>query len=290
MQQTINGLSVGSVYALLGLSVTLIWGVLQILTFAQAQILVWGAFGSLLALNRGYSVPVAVIVGIAVGGLLSVLIDVTVLAALRRRKASEYAFVVATIGVALVLSAVLKWRTESQYQGFPRQGFPRGAFDLFGQNIPTLQLTVLSTSVAVMLALGFWLNRTRSGRAMRAVAFSRDTSELLGINSRLVYAAAFFVSGGLAALAGIFISVSTANIAYSSGDPLLLIAFAVIILGGMGSVRGAVVGGLLLGLIEVYATVYVSSVFRQSVAFLMILLVLLVRPSGLFGEREATRV
>ncbi len=290
MQQTINGLAVGSVYALLGLSVTLIWGVLHILTFTQAQILTWGAFGALAGLNRGWPVWLAVLLGMAVAGVLSVLIDATVLQALRRRRASEYAFVVVTIGVALMMQAILKYRTDSQFEAYSRKGFPRGAVEVFGQNVPRLQLVVLAVSLLAMAALGLWLRRTRFGRATRAVAYSRETAELLGINSRLVYSAAFLVSGALAALAGVFVSVSTANISYSSGDRLLLISFAVIILGGMGSVIGAVVGGLVLGVIEVYATAYVSSSFSEAVAFLVILVVLLVRPSGLFGEREVTRV
>ncbi|MER7000932.1 branched-chain amino acid ABC transporter permease [Streptomyces sp. NPDC000410] len=197
---------------------------------------------------------------------------------------------VVTIGVALVLAAILKWHTGSQYVAFPRQGLPQGALTVFGQNVPVLQLTVLGVSLAVMVLLGSWIRRTRAGRALRAVAHSQETAELLGIDSRRVYAVAHVVAGVLAALAGVFVAVATANVSYSSGDRALLVAFAVIILGGMGSMRGAVAGGLLLGLIEVYATVYVSSAFREAVGFLVIILVLFVRPSGLFGEKEATRV
>jgi branched-chain amino acid transport system permease protein len=290
VQQTINGLALGSVYALLGLGVTLVWGVLHLLTFAHAQILTWGAFGTLIALHWNWPVWLAVIAGMVTAALLSVAIDATVLQALRHRRASEYAFVVATIGIGLILAAILKWRTNSQFEPYPRQGFPTGAVEIFGQNVPKLQLTVLGVSLLVMLGLTVWLNRTHFGRAIRAVAYSRETAELLGINSRVVYATAFAVSGALAALAGVFVSVSTASISYSSGDRLLLVAFAVIILGGMGSVKGAVIGGLALGLIEVYATVHISSVFSEAVSFLIILAVLLVKPSGLFGEREVTRV
>lgn len=290
MQQTVNGLAAGSVYALLGLGVTLIWGVLHVLTFTHAQVLTWGAFAALIALNRDYPVPVAVLFGMVVAGVVSALIDSTVLEGLRRRGAHEHAFVVATIGLALMMQAILKNRTRSQTEPYPRDGFPRGPVEIFGQNVPKLQLTVLAASLIAMLALALWLNRTRFGRGIRAVAYSRETAELLGINSRLAYASAYFVSGALAALAGVFVSVSTANITYSSGDRLLLTAFAVIILGGMGSVAGAVAGGLLLGVIEVYATAHVSSKFSEAVAYLVILAVLLLRPAGLFGTKEATRV
>ena len=269
---------------------TLIWGVLHVLTFTHAQILTWGAFGALWALTSGWPVWGALLAGMLTGGLLAVIIDVTVLATLRRRGASEYAYVIATIGVALILSAILKWHTHSQYVALPRDGLPHGAMEILGQNVPRLQATVLGISVVVMTVLALWLGHTRSGRAMRAVAYSRESAELLGINSRRIYAMAHFISGVLAALAGVFVSVATANVSYSSGDRLLLTAFAVVVLGGMGSVWGAVAGGLLLGLIEVYATVYVSSTFREAAAFLTILVVLLVRPSGLFGARQAFRV
>jgi branched-chain amino acid transport system permease protein len=149
---------------------------------------------------------------------------------------------------------------------------------------------MLIISVTVMLILGYWLNRTKSGTAVRSVAYSRDTSELLGINSKWLFALCFFVSGTLAAIAGIFLAASSGQLNHSSNDAILLVAFAVIVLGGMGSIRGAVVGGLLLGLVSVYATIYVSSVFREAIAMMTILFVLVVRPSGLFGEKATTRV
>ncbi len=290
MQQTINGLASGSIYALLGLGVTLIWGVLHVLTFTHAQVMTWGAFGSLIALNRDMPVIVAILIGMAVAGGLSVAIDATVLEALRRRNAGEYAFVIATIGLALMLESVLRNETDGRVEPYPRDGFPVGPIELVGQNIPKLQLTVLFASLVAMVGLAAWLNFTRAGRGVRAVAYSPETASLLGINPRFVYALAYMISGALAALAGVFVAVSTANISYSSGDPLLLTTFAVIILGGMGSVLGAVVGGLALGVIEVYATVYVSPKFSEVVAYVVILVVLLLRPSGLFGSKEATRV
>lgn len=289
-QQTINGLSVGSVFALLGLGVTLVWGVLRVLNFSHAQILTWGAFGTAFALNSGWPLPVAVAVGLAVAAGLSAVLELTLVAALRRRRAPEFAYVVATIGVALVLETVLRWRTDAQIRPFPRRGFPTGSVELGGLTVPRLQVVILVVAVAVMVALSLWVQRTKAGRALRTVAYSREIAELLGINARAVFLLAFAISGALAALAGTFVAADTAQISYSTGEPLLLVAFAVIILGGMGSVRGAVAGGLLLGLAQVYATVYVSSVFRQAVAYLVIIAVLVVRPSGLFGEPETARV
>jgi branched-chain amino acid transport system permease protein len=290
IQQTINGLSVGSVLALLGLGVTLVWGLLGVLNFAHAQILTWGAYGCVWALDRGVPVIPAVLIGVVLGVALAVVINATVIAALRRRDAPEFAFVVATIGVALILQEILRWRTGAQTEPFPRKGFPTGTVDIGSISIPGLQIVILIVACVAMAALALWLNRTPSGRAVRTVAHSRETAELMGINSRRVYMLAFAISGVLAALGGIFVGVDGASISYSLGDPLLLSAFAVMILGGMGSPRGAVLGGLLLGIAQVYATVYVSSVFRQAVAMIIILVVLLLRPQGLFGEPQVARV
>jgi branched-chain amino acid transport system permease protein len=290
IQQTINGLSVGSVFALLGLGVTMVWGVLGVLNFAHAQILTWGAFSTWFALERDIPVIPAIAFGIVVGIAMSLVLNGTVVAALRKRNAPEFAYVVATIGVALILEEVLRGLTNAETRPFPREGYPTGGVALGSVSVPGLQIVVLVVSVLVMVALAFWLNRTKGGRAGRTVAYSRETAELLGINSKRVYVVAFAISGGLAALAGIFVAVDSANISFSTGDPLLLSAFAVMILGGMGSPKGAMLGGLVLGIAQVYATVYVSSVFRQAVAMLIILAVLLLRPQGLFGEPQAARV
>lgn len=290
IQQTINGLSVGSIFALLGLGVTLVWGVLRVLNFAHAQILTWGAFATALAVNSGQHVLVAIAAGIASAVAISIVLDSTLIAALRRRGAPDFAFAVATIGVALILEEILRWRTDAETRPFPRAGFPTGTIELGSITIPRLQIVILVVAVVVMALLAAWLKGSRMGRAIRTVAYSRETADLMGINSRLVYLVAFSISGALAALGGIFVSVDNAQISYSTGSPLLLVAFATMILGGMGSVRGAMVGGLALGLAQVYATVYVSSVFRQAVAMLIIVLVLVVRPQGLFGEPEAARV
>jgi branched-chain amino acid transport system permease protein len=290
MQQLINGLALGSTYALLGVGVTLVWGVLGILSFAHAQMMTWGAFAAYLTLEWGYPVPVAIIAGMVVAAALSVTMDLGFFTRLRIEKAPEFAYVVVTIGFAQILGTIASARTDSQTLGFPRDGFPVEPLDIFGQNVPRLSIVMLVVSLAIVAGLTFWLNRTRSGMAVRAVAYSREIGELLGIDSRRVFALCFAVSGAMAALAGIFLSASSGQLSHSSNDGLLLIAFAVIVLGGMGSIRGAVVGGLVLGIVGVYATVYISPVFREAVAMLTIMLVLVLRPSGLFGEKVTARV
>lgn len=290
LQQTVNGIALGATYALLGLGVTLIWGVLRVLNFAYSQFIVWGAFGTLVSLEHHWPAPVAVLAGMAVAGLVAVVVEMTVMQLMRRHNSSEFALVVATIGVYYVLSAIAQERSKSKTEAFPISVFPHGTIRIAGTGVPSLQLMTLLVSVVVMIGLGYWLTRTRIGRATRTVAESAQTAELLGVNSRAIFALAVFVSGCLAALAGIFEAATTATLSYSTGDQLLVVAFAVIVLGGMGSVRGAVVGGIALGLVQVYTTIYVSGVFSSAITYLLILIVLIVRPNGLFGAPEEARV
>jgi branched-chain amino acid transport system permease protein len=290
LQQTVNGIALGATYSLLGLGVTLIWGVLRVLNFAYSQFIVWGAFGTLIAIENHVPTVLAVLIGMAVAGVVAVFVDMTVMAFMRRRGTSEFALVVATIGVYYVLASVAQERSKSQIETFPIGGFPHGSIHLGHTSLPSLQLLSLVISVAVMIVLGYWLNRTRLGRATRTVAYSAPTAELLGVNSRAIFALAVFVSGCLAALAGIFNAADSSTLSYSDGDQLLVVAFAVIVLGGMGSVKGAVIGGLALGLVQVYTTLYVSGVFSSAITYLLIVAVLIVKPNGLFGVREEARV
>jgi branched-chain amino acid transport system permease protein len=264
LQQTINGIALGATYALLGLGVTLIWGVLRVLNFAFGQFITWGAFGCYLCLQHGVPTWLAVLAGMVVGGALAVVVDGTVISYMRRKR--------------------------SQIKAFPSHDFPRGAFAIGSVEIPKLQLLSLVIGLVVMAALGLWLRYTWSGRATRTVSWSAGTAELLGVRSTRIFALAVFISGALAALAGICIAAETATLSYSSGDPLLTVAFAVIVIGGMGSVQGAVAGGLILGLAQVYTTAYISNTFSEAVGYIAILLILTLRPTGLFGSPEEQRV
>jgi branched-chain amino acid transport system permease protein len=212
-QQTINGVALGATYALLGLGVTLIWGVLRVLNFAYGQFITWGAFGCLVAIEDGVPVWLAVIIGMVAGAIVAVIVDATVINYMRRKKSSEFAMVVATIGVSYVLSTIVQQRTDSQIRPFPVDKFPTGEIHLWGSNtIPNLQLTVLIVSLVAMLLLGFWLTRTRTGRATRTVAYSAGTAELLGVRSQWIFALAVAVSGALAALSGVSIAAVTSTL------------------------------------------------------------------------------
>jgi branched-chain amino acid transport system permease protein len=289
VQQFINGLALGSVYALLALGVTLVWGVLDVLNFAHAQFMTWGTFGTVLFLNRGYPVIPSIVFGMVVAAVLAIIVEEAVISPLRRRSTDLFAPVIATIGVGFVLQTILKIRTDGELKPVPLEGFPTGRFEIGDISIPKLQVVVLVTTVLLMIVIALWLGRTRSGRELRAVAYSREISQLLGINARAAFMTAFAVSGALAAVAGTFVAVQTSLVSYSSGDTLLLVIFAAIVIGGMGSVPGAVLGGIVLGISQTMASAYVSTQLSDGAAFLLMLVILLVRPTGLIPQKAATR-
>jgi branched-chain amino acid transport system permease protein len=291
LQQFVNGVALGSVYALLALGVTLVWGVLDVLNFAHGQFVTWGTFATAAAITTGHlPVAIAVVVGMVFAALLAAVVERVVIAPLKRRgQGDEFAAVVATIGVSLLLLTLIRDLTSSELRPFPVKGFPSGRIGIGGIELPKLQLVVLATTLAAMVLLGFWLARTRLGRELRAVAYSREISQLLGVNAGRVFALAFAISGALAALAGTFVAVQTTLVSYSTGDQLLTLTFAAVVIGGMGSVPGAVVGGLALGLMEVMLAAYTSSRFDDAFPFLLMALVLLARPTGLFRQQAVAR-
>jgi branched-chain amino acid transport system permease protein len=207
----------------------------------------------------------------------------------RRSDSDDFAFVVATIGTGLLLETLIQYLSDSGIKSFPTKGFPTGTVSIGSVALPTLQLTVLGSTVAIMVLLGVWLKYSRLGRELRAVAFSQEISQLLGINARQVFICAFAISGALAALAGTFVAVQTTTISYSTGDSLLTLTFAAVVVGGIGSVPGAVVGGLSLGIGQVLLAGYLSSNFSNGFAYVMMAAVLLVRPTGLFKQQVVAR-
>jgi branched-chain amino acid transport system permease protein len=289
-QQLVNGIALGSVYALLALGVTLVWGVLNVLNFAHAQFITWGTFGTWLALEHGLPAPLAILVGVAVGAVLAVLLERLIISTLARRPhTNEFTFVVATIGVGLLLETLIQSLSGSAIDRFPLTGFPSGNLLVGSVGIPDLQILILAVTAVITVLLAAWLRYASLGRELRAVAYSREIAQLLGINARRVFMTAFLISGGLAALAGTFVSAETATVSYSSGDALLTLTFAAVVVGGIGSAPGAVAGGLLLGVGQVMLAGYFSSNFSNGFAYVLMAAVLLIRPTGLFKQEVVVR-
>lgn len=291
-QQLLNGVVVGSIYALFALGFTLVFGINHILNLAHGAVFMWAAFAALYAVTAlGWPLPLAALAALAVGAALAFLVDLVALRPLRARKAPEFAAIVSSIGAGLILLSLAQQVSETRVMRFPFGTFPSMAFTVAGLRVTLLQLVILGTVAATVGLLTLYLYRTSLGRQVRAVAVSEDTARLLGINPGLVFAQVFLISGALAGIAGLLIGLAFNSVHYMMGEPLLLRAFVVVVLGGLGSIVGAVVAGLALGLVQALGVAYASSGVADALLFGLLFLVLLARPTGLFGAAQgAVRV
>jgi branched-chain amino acid transport system permease protein len=284
MQQLLNGIVVGSVYALFALGFTLIFGVNRVMNMAHGGVFMWGAFAGLYSVTWLHApFIIALLIGALGGGLASVLLDWTAFRPLRRQNAPEFSSIVSSIGASLIFLSVAQQLTATRVMRFPFGTFPIVAFTMFGLRIQLLQLVIIAVAALMVVGLLYYLYRTSFGRQIRAVAFSEHTSKLLGINPTAINFQVFFISGALAGIAGVLIGIVFNSVQFMMGEPLLLRAFVIVVLGGLGSIPGALVAGLLIGLIQTLTVAYLSAGLADALVFSTLFLVLLVRPTGLFG-------
>jgi branched-chain amino acid transport system permease protein len=277
-QYSFNGLILGANYALVGIGLTMIFGIMNIANFAHGQFYMLGGFFAYmlvakLGLHYLVSLPLAVVAVAAIGWGLERLIFA------RLRDRSPMTAVLATIGLAIALEsgALLTWGPQPESIPTPFSPFPLQLGPLF---VTPARLFVLAVTVAALAALYFYLNHTRAGTAMRAAFQNRDAAALVGIDIDRLYALTFAFGAGLAALGGVLLG-SLFLVHPTMGEVATLKAFIVVILGGLGSVFGSAVGGLILGLAESFGTM-LSSQWKDGIGFLLVILILLYRPDGLF--------
>lgn len=284
-QQIFNGLVVGGTYALFALGFTMVFGVLHVLNMAHGAVFMWGAFAGLFAITL-LDLPlwVAMIVAMLAGGLVSVAVDVVALRPLRRRRAPEFAAIVSSIGFAQILMSLAQYASGAQVHRFPFGTFPIAFYEVFGIRVSLQQIAILLSVSLLVVCLLLIFYRTGFGRKLRAVAISDVTAQLLGINLDRTHQLTFFISGLLAGAAGVIIGIAFNSVHYLMGEPYLMRAFVVIILGGLGSISGAVVGGLIFGMIQTLSIAFLSSSLSDAILFGMLFVILLIRPSGLFGS------
>jgi branched-chain amino acid transport system permease protein len=282
-QQLVNGLVLGSVYSLFALGFTLVFGVLGILNLAHGAVFMWGAYAGLFAVTGlELPLPIAFLSAMLVGGLLSVLVDQVAFRALRKRDAPEFSAIVSSIGASLVLLSLAQQMSKTQITRFPFGTLDVRLFEVAGLRITSLQLLVLAAVCTMVVFLALWLQHSSAGRQLRAVALSRQTASLLGVNTRAVYFQTFFIAGALAAAAGVLIGLLYNSVHFLMGEPFMLRAFVVIVAGGLGSVRGAVVAGLLLGMVQTLAIAYFSTALVDALIFSLLFALLLFWPQGMF--------
>jgi branched-chain amino acid transport system permease protein len=282
-QQILNGLMTGSVYALFALGFTLIFGVHHVLNLAHGAVFMWGAFVGLWCVSLlDLPLAAATLVAAIAAGLLSVALDWVAFRPLRHRRAPEFSAIISSIGAGFILMNLAQRASDTQILRFPFDTFPIQVFRVAGLRVTLLQITVVATSLALTGLLLAYLYRTSFGQRIRAVAVDERAAGLLGVNADQVYFQTFFISGALAGVAGVLIGLAFNSVHFLMGEPYMLRAFVVIVLGGLGSVVGAVVAGLLLGIVHTLTIAYVSTGLSDAIIFSILFAALLVRPTGFF--------
>lgn len=309
-QQFLNGLSIGSVYAIFALGYTLVFSILGIINFAHGAIftlgayftyaLMGGAFG-LSGLLANASLPlqlpfaVALVLGSTLAGLVGVAIERIAFRPLRRRRADPLLTVVSSLGVAVVIVNLIQYLVGAEIYTFPASTYgnlPAAInFGTAAQPIPvrSVQVVIFGVSVVIVAILTYLINSTKFGKAMQAVAEDATTASLLGINVDRFVVLTFFISSFLGGLAGTLVGSSVSIAGPYFGIVFGLKGLAVIVLGGLGSIPGAVLGGLIIGLVEAFVPSDYSA-YKDAVAFSLLFIMLLVRPQGLLGRSAIQKV
>jgi branched-chain amino acid transport system permease protein len=287
MQYLVNGLALGSVYALFAVSFSLIFGVLDILNLAQVSLFTLGAYITLSCARSDVPLPVAAVLALAGCVLVGVLIDQLILRRLRGRPEAGIQALVAAIGAGAILDAVMLGWMGPDPRTFPTGWLPQRAYHLGGVTVTLAQILCAAAACAVMAALSLSLARSSWGRHVRAVAENPMAARVTGINVEGIYRSTVALSSALGGLAGLLFVLQYNSVTPDLGHSVELKGLAAIILGGMTSPAGSALGGLLLGLAEVYTIVLVGAGWKDLASFVVIVLVLVVRPRGLFGARQA---
>jgi branched-chain amino acid transport system permease protein len=289
-QALINGVAVGGIYALMAIGFSLVFSILDVVNFAHGSLYMIGAFvGLILYKSVGLPFWAAFLGGMAASALVGIFIERVSCAPLRHRGAPHIAFLISTLGMQLLLdtSGLILWGAATQ--PFPPP-VPNQTFQALGAQFTLYEVLILGTTFVLLFALQLLLTRTRVGKAIRATAQNPLAAGLMGIDVGRINWITFAISGALGAAAGIMVGIYYNSVYASMGFLAGLKGFAAAVLGGMGSLPGAVVGGILLGVIENLGTTVLGSGLRDITAFVIMILVLLVRPWGLLGTPQREKV
>ncbi len=286
LQYLLSGVTVGAVYALVALGFTLIYNASDVVNFAQGEFVMLGGMITFFAWQAGVPLPLAALLAILAAAVIGVLLNK--LAIEPARGAPVASLIIITIGASIFLRGGAQLVFDKQLHRFSSFSGD-DPLRVFGATILPQSLWVMAGAVAIFLALWLFFARTLTGKAVLATANNRIAASLVGINPNHMMTLSFAVSAAIGALAGVLVTPITLT-SYDLGVAMALKGFAAAMLGGMGVPAGALVGGLLLGLIEALTAGYVSSVYKDAVAFVLILAILFIRPQGLFGRGTMDRV
>jgi branched-chain amino acid transport system permease protein len=304
LQQLINGLTLGAVYAMVALGYTMVYGIIQLINFAHGEVVMIGAMVSFSIIGAlvGSNSPLPPVAIILLSGCAAVPICIAVAYVMERvayrplRSAPRLAPLITAIGVSIILQHVAMMIWSRNPLAFP-QILDNRVFEIAGATVTTVQFAIWGVSAAMMAMLHYMLHRTRLGIAMRATSQNPQVAGLMGIDTDRVIASTFAIGAALAAVAGIMVSTYYGIAHYTMGSLLGLKAFCAAVLGGIGNIPGAMLGGILLGVVEALGAGYIGdftnnwfgSNYQDVFAFIVLILVLVLRPSGLLGKRVEDR-
>ena len=292
ISQLFNGLQLGSIYALVALGYTMVYGIAKLINFAHGDIIMVGGYTVFLAIRlpifqNGLPLWLAVIPAVVVCTLLGVLIERIAYRPLR--DSSRISLLITTIGVSLFLQNLFVKIFSSSAKPIPAL-FPQKSIDFGGTHLSLATVITVVSTIILTYLLNLFVNKTKHGKAMLAVSEDYGAAELVGINVNQVMTMTFAIGSALAGIASVLYVSSYPQIQPFMGSMLGIKAFTAAVLGGIGSIPGAVVGGLILGIIEVMTRAYLSSAYADAIVFVLLIVVLLVQPNGLFGKLEKEKV
>ncbi len=284
----INGLGLGSVYAIIALGYTMVYGIAKMLNFAHGDVIMIGAYVAFFAISdMGLPLLPAILLSVAVCTVLGVLLER--LAYKPLRSASALSVLITAIGVSYFLQNAAQLLWSSSTKVFPSV-IANGGISTGGLTVSWLTLITIGVCILVMICLSLFINRTKTGRAMRACSEDKGASTLMGINVNRMISITFAIGSGLAAIASVLLCAAYPSVYPTLGAMPGIKAFTAAVFGGIGSIPGAFLGGLLLGVIEIFAKAYISTQLSDAIVFAVLILVLLIKPTGLLGKRIREKV
>ena len=296
---TVGGLAQGAIIALFALGYTLVYGVLRLINFAHSEVFLWGTYACLIVwgwfgLDQNSAPPsvggmllymvIGLVAAIVVSGLLALFVELVAYRPLRRRNAPPLAFLITAIGASLTISEVTGVLTHRNQRGVPPIIEAKAVITIGNTTITNLQILIVVLALVMMFVLDRFINRSRLGRGIRAVAQNPDSAALMGVNKSRVISLVFLLGGLMAGIAAVMYDLKIGVTKYDAGFLLGIDAFTAAVLGGIGNLRGALVGGILLGVLQSYAAGLFGSQWLHAAAFVLLVVILLFRPTGLLGE------
>lgn len=297
LQQLFNGLAVGGIYALVALGYTMVYGVMKLMNFAHGELFTMGAylgltflgvfaFTELLGPFLGVLVLILLVMGLV--ALVGVLLERAAYRPLR--SSPRLSAIVSALGASIFLQNAIMLVYGPRFQVYPHGILPNMPISILGVDIPLLRILLFLVSILMMAGLFFFVQKTRMGTAIRAAAIDQDAARLMGINVDRVIQIVFLIGPALGAAAGVMVGIYYGQINFTMGWVFGLKAFTAAIIGGIGNIPGAMLGGLLLGVLEAMGAAYISTAWKDAIAFAVLILILLVRPRGILGERVADKL